>query len=79
MQKVGEIRERLEGIRRNLADFDLNKDKFPKRFNPLADVLPAEIDNLFDKAIAAAKAGDEDALLENCHAIEAYFLSLIHI
>ena len=44
---------------------DLNKDKFPKRFNPLADVLPAEIDNLFDKAIAAAKAGDEDALLEN--------------
>ncbi len=73
MQKVGEIRERLEGIRRNLADFDLNKDKFPKRFNPLADVLPAEIDNLFDKAIAAAKAGDEDALLENCHAIEAYF------
>ena len=73
MQKVGEIRERLEGIRRNLADFDLNKDKFPKRFNPLADVLPAEIDNLFDKAIAAAKAGDEDALLENCHALEAYF------
>ncbi len=73
MQKVGEIRERLEGIRRNLADFYLNKDKFPKRFNPLADVLPAEIDNLFDKAIAAAKAGDEDALLENCHAIEAYF------
>ena len=73
MQKVGEIRERLEGIRRNLADFDLNKHKSPKRFNPLADVLPAEIDNLFDKAIAAAKAGDEDALLENCHAIEAYF------
>ena len=73
MQKVGEIRERLEGIRRNLADFDLNKDKFPKRFDPLADVLPAEIDALFDKAIAAAKAGNEEALLENCHAIEAYF------
>ena len=73
MQKVGEIRERLEGIRRNLADFDLNKDKFPKRFNPLADVLPAEVDKLFDDAIAAAKAGNEEALLENCHAIEAYF------
>jgi pyruvate carboxylase subunit B len=73
MEKVGEIRDRLEGIRRNLADFDLNKDKFPKKFNPLTDKLPADIDALFDKAIAAAKAGDEDAMLENCHAIEAYF------
>ncbi|MFG6396891.1 MAG: carboxylase [Muribaculaceae bacterium] len=73
MQKVGEIREKLEGIRRNLADFDLNKDKFPKKFNPLVDILPHEIDVLFDKAIEAAKAGNEDALLENCHAIEAYF------
>lgn len=73
MEKVGEIRDKLEGIRRNLADFDLNKDRFPKKFNPLVDVLPAEVDAMFDKAITAAKAGDEDALLENCHAIEAYF------
>ena len=43
MQKVGEIRERLEGIRRNLADFDLNKDHFPKKFDPLKDTLPAEV------------------------------------
>jgi pyruvate carboxylase subunit B len=73
MEKVGEIRERLEGIRHNLADFDLNKDKFPKRFDPLKDTLPAEVDALFDKAIAAAKAGNEDALLDACHAIEDYF------
>ncbi len=73
MEKVGEIRERLESVRRNLADFDLNKDKFPKRFDPLHDKLPAEVDALFDKAIAAAKAGDENTLLEACHAIEAHF------
>ncbi len=73
MVKVGEIRDRLEAIRRNLADFDLNKDKFPKRFDPLNDTLPAEIDALFDKAIEAAKAGNEQAMLDNCHAIEAYF------
>lgn len=73
MEKVGEIRERLEGIRHNLAAFDLNKDHFPKKFDPLKDTLPAEIDALFDKAIAAAKASDEEALLEACHAIEAYF------
>lgn len=73
MEKVGEIRERLEGIRRNLADFDLNKDKFPKKFDPLKDTLPADVDALFDKAIAAAKAGNEEELLDACHAIEAHF------
>ena len=73
MEKVGEIRERLEGVRRNLADFDLHKDHFPKRFDPLHDTLPAEVDALFDKAIAAAKAGNEAELLDACHAIEAYF------
>lgn len=73
MEKVGEIRERLEGVRRQLADFDLNKDRFPKAFNPLKDTLPAEVDAMFDKAIAAAKAGDEEELLAQCHAIEAYF------
>ena len=73
MEKVGEIRDRLEAIRHNLADFDLNKDHFPKKFNPLTDTLPAEVDALFDKAIAAAKAGNEEELLDACHAIEDYF------
>ena len=73
MEKVGEIRDRLESIRRNLADVDLNKYHFPRHFNPLTDKLPADIDALFDSAIAAAKAGNEEALLDACHAIEDYF------
>lgn len=73
MNAVGEIRDRLIDARRSLRDFDLNKDNFPKKFDPLHDKLPAEIDAEFDKAIAAAKAGDEAALLNACHAIEAYF------
>lgn len=73
MTAVGQIRERLYDIRKSLAAFDLQKDHFPKQFDPLSDTLPAEIDALFDKGVAAAKAGDEDALLEACHAIEAYF------
>lgn len=73
MEAVGAIRKELEGVRRELAAFDLNKDHFPKNFDPLTDKLPAEIDALFDKAIAAAKALDEEALLNACHAIEDYF------
>ena len=56
-----------------LADFDLHKNNFPIDFDPLADTLPAEVEALFDKAVAAARASDEDALLDACHAIEAYF------
>lgn len=73
MEAVGRIRKELYNVRKNLAAFDLNKDRFPKEFDPLNDTLPAEIDALFDKAIEAAKAGDEAALLDNCHAIEDYF------
>ena len=53
-------------------DFDLQKS-FPIDFDPLVDKLPADVDALFDKAIDAAKANDEDTLLDACHAIEAYF------
>jgi len=73
MEAVGKIRAQLEGVRRELADFDLNKDHFPKTFDPLTDKLPAEVDALFDKAIEAAKGMDEEALLDACHKIEAYF------
>ena len=73
MEAVGKIRAELENTRRDLADFDLNKDKFPKHFDPLTDKLPAEVDALFDTAIAAAKNLDEEALLDACHAIEDYF------
>ena len=73
MEAVGKIREELKGARESLKDFDLHKDNFPKAFDPLKDELPAEIDVQFDKAIEAAKANDEEALLAACHAIEEYF------
>lgn len=73
MEAVGAIREQLLEARKSLADFDLNKDKLPRAFDPLKDTLPAEVEAHFDRAIAAAKSGDEAELLDACHAIEAYF------
>ncbi len=73
MEAVGKIRKELYNARKELADFDLNKDNFPREFDPLTDQLPAEVLALFDQAIVMAKSGDEAGLLEACHAIEAYF------
>lgn len=72
MEAVGKIRTELKEVRKSLKAFDLAKS-FPNDFDPLNDKLPAEVDALFDKAIAAAKALDEAALLDACHAIEKYF------
>lgn len=73
MEAVAKIHKELFEIRKGLAQFDLHKDNFPHDFNPLTDTLPAEVDAQFDAAIAAAKANDEAALLDACHAIEDYF------
>ena len=73
MEAVGQIRTHLRGARQSLAAYDLNKDHFPREFDPLKDKLPAEIEAHLDAAVAAAKAEDFDALLEHCHAIEDYF------
>lgn len=73
MEAVGRIRTHLLEARKELADYDLNKDKMPIPFDPLTDELPAHIAALFDQAIEYALAGDEEGLLEACHAIEAYF------
>ncbi len=73
MEAVGKIRKELKAVRTELADFDLHKGNFPIDFDPLTDKLPANIEALFDKAVAAAKDGDEEALLDACHAIEDYF------
>lgn len=73
MEAVGKIRTELESVRRALAPFDLNKDKFPKPFDPLKDSIPANVDAMFDAAISAAKSGDEEKLLDACHGIEEYF------
>ncbi|MDR1624571.1 MAG: biotin/lipoyl-binding protein [Tannerellaceae bacterium] len=72
MEAVAAINRELSDIRRELEPFDAVK-QFPKPFNPLTDELPAEIDCLFDKAIAAASKKEEEPLLEACHAIESYF------
>ena len=72
MEAVAKINEELHGIRKELEAYDASK-QFPNPFNPLTDTLPAEIDKEFDNAIAAAKANNETALLNACHAIEAYF------
>ena len=72
MEAVAKINKELYGIRKELEAVDASK-QFPNPFNPLTDTLPANIDKLFDDAIAAAKSNNEEALLEACHAIEAYF------
>ena len=72
LEAVAKINKELYGIRKELEAVDASK-QFPNPFNPLTDQLPAEIDKEFDKAIEAAKANNEEALLNACHAIEAYF------
>ena len=72
MEAVAKINKELYGIRKELEAVDASK-QFPNPFNPLTDQLPTEIDKEFDKAIEAAKANTEEALLNACHAIEAYF------
>ncbi len=73
MEAVGRIRRELLEARKELAEFDLNHDNLPRPFDPLTDTLPAEIAALFDSAIEFAQAADEEALLDTCHKIEAYF------
>ena len=71
MKAVGEIRRQLLSARESLKAFDLGK--MPREFDPLTDKLPAEIEAQLDRAVAAAKASDEETLLDACHRIEEYF------
>lgn len=73
MEAVAKIRHELKDARKALAEFDLNKDKWPKDFDEAYKEMPKEIDAEFDRAIEAAKANKEDELLDACHKIEAYF------
>lgn len=72
MEAVGAIRNELLNARKELKQFDLAA-QLPIAFDPLNDVLPDNISAEFDKAIACAKANDEEGLLAACHAIEDYF------
>ena len=73
MEAVAKIRHELREARKALAEFDLNKDKWPKDFDEALRDMPKEIDAEFDRAIEAAKACKEEELLDACHKIEAYF------
>lgn len=73
MEAVGEIRDKLLDARKGLKAYDLHANDMQRPFDPLNDKLPAEVSALFDSAISFAKAGDEAALLDACHKIEAYF------
>ncbi|MCM1093080.1 MAG: biotin/lipoyl-binding protein [Lachnospiraceae bacterium] len=72
MDVVAKIAKELKGVREELHEFDLGKG-FPREFNPASDKLPVEVDELFDKAIQAARRNDEEELLVYCHGIEDYF------
>ncbi|MDR2891141.1 MAG: carboxylase [Alistipes sp.] len=72
MDAVAKINKELLSIRAELCEFDAVK-QIAKPFNPLTDTLPAEIDALFDRAVKAALAVDEDALVDACQKIEAHF------
>jgi pyruvate/oxaloacetate carboxyltransferase len=72
MESVVKINEELFSIRKELSQFDTTK-QFPKPFNPLTDILPEEIEKQFDIAIKAVEKEDEEAMLEACYKIEAYF------
>ncbi|MDE7305673.1 MAG: carboxylase, partial [Alistipes sp.] len=74
MEAVAKINTQLREIRKELnrSVFGTEKPE-PKPFNPLTDKLPADIDALFDEAIRAAKANDEQATIDACRKIEAHF------
>lgn len=72
MDAVAKINYELYFIKKELEAYDAVK-KFPKPFNPMKDTVPAEVDSLIDKAVAAVKANDEATLIDTCQKIEAYF------
>lgn len=71
LDAVVRINEKLYDIRKSMKGFD--SYDFPIDFDVTADILPTEIDALFDKAILLAEQDKEVELLEVCHKIESYF------
>jgi len=69
---VVEINRHLKEIRRELAQFDETK-RFPIDFDITKDLLPKEIEKLFDTAIEYAETDKIAKLLSACQQIEQYF------
>jgi len=72
LEAVGSANKKLREIREELSEFDGYKT-LPREFDLVNDKLPRDIDNLFELAIAYAKAEKEEDLLHTCHTIERYF------
>lgn len=72
LDAVVRINKILKEIRLEMADIDSYKI-YPIEFDITKDKLPDHIDQLFDEAIAYAKADNEDGLVETCLKIEKYF------
>lgn len=72
LDAVVRINKELKSIRMEMADIDSYKI-YPIDFDITKDKLPADIDRLFDLAIEAAKANNEEALLDACNKIDKYF------
>jgi oxaloacetate decarboxylase alpha subunit/pyruvate carboxylase subunit B len=72
LEAVVELDVELRQIRHELEEFDSTR-KFPRDFNLLQDKLPRDIEQMFELAIAYAKADKEDDLLEVCHRLESWF------
>jgi hypothetical protein len=72
LDAVVKLDQHLRDIRRELAEFDSYK-LFPIEFDITRDKLPKDIDELFELAIAFAKADKEDDLLTTTQRIERYF------
>lgn len=66
------LNDLLTDIRKEMNDFDSYK-MFPRSFDLTKDVLPKDIEMLFDKAITAVEKENYEAVLVNCNAIENYF------
>ncbi len=58
-------------IRKELSAYDATK-MFPNPIYPLEEI-PQEIDKLFDMIVEAAKAVEEDKLVDLCHQLESYY------
>jgi pyruvate/oxaloacetate carboxyltransferase len=71
LDEVRKIRAELHKIRKELAEFDQYK-LFPKDLDPTKSLEP-EIENLFDRAIDAAKNNRIDEVIETTQEIESYF------
>ena len=67
-----QLNEELIQIRKKLVEYD-NYKMFPRQFDLVKDVLPVEIEKLFDQAIEFAKSEDEENLLLVVHKIENFF------